>query len=128
MTLGGILHCTCSSMSGSSNQLRAVCYLKAKTKLFVIFYQMELNGIFWGILWVSWSGSNYPIISIISSLLYQVCEVTLKISEDDNVNLKRTKETMLKDFKDKYSFSAITEILNIFGSMIQRVGSIPPGG
>ena len=59
------------------------------------------------------SGSNYPTISMISPLLYQVCKVTLKVNEDDNVNLKRMKETMLEDFQDRCSSPAITEILNI---------------
>ena len=57
------------------------------------------------------SGSNYPTISMISPLLYQVCKVTLKVNEDKNVNLKRIKETMLEDFQDRYSSPAITEIL-----------------
>ena len=59
------------------------------------------------------SGSNYPTISMMSPLLYQVCEVTLKVNEDDSLNLKRIKETLLEDFKDRYSSPAITEILNI---------------
>ena len=35
------------------------------------------------------SGSNYPTISMISPLLYQICEVTLKINENDHLNLKK---------------------------------------
>jgi len=38
------------------------------------------------------SGSNYPTISMISPLLYQICEVTLKINENDNSNLKKSKK------------------------------------
>ena len=56
------------------------------------------------------SGSNYPTISMISPLLYQVCKVTLKVNEDDNVNLKTIKETLLEDFQDRYSSPAITKI------------------
>ena len=59
------------------------------------------------------SGSNYPTITMISPLLYQVCKVTLKVNKDNNVNLKRIKETMLENFQDRYSSPAITEILNI---------------
>ena len=64
------------------------------------------------------SGSNYPTISMIGPLLYQVCKVTLKVNEDDNVNLKRIKETMLEDFQDRYSSPAVTEILNIAAFLI----------
>ena len=64
------------------------------------------------------SGSNYPTINMIGPLLYQVCKVTLKVNEDDNVNLKRIKETMLEDFQDRYSSPAVTEILNIAAFLI----------
>ena len=63
------------------------------------------------------SGSTYPTISMINPLLYQVCEVTLKINEDDNMNLKKIKETILEDFQDRYSSSAITEVHNIAGRL-----------
>ena len=59
------------------------------------------------------SGSTYPTISMINPLLYQVCEVTLKVNENDNMNLKKIKETILEDFQDRYSSPTITEILNI---------------
>ena len=59
------------------------------------------------------SGYNCPKLSMISPLLYWVCEVKLKVNEDDNENLKRIKKTMLEDFKDRYSSPAITEILYI---------------
>jgi len=51
------------------------------------------------------SGSNYPTISMISPLLYQVCEVTLKVKEDINANLKKIKEPMLEDFQEKCPIS-----------------------
>ena len=38
------------------------------------------------------SGSTYPTISMISPLLYQVCEVTLKVNENDNMNLKKSRK------------------------------------
>jgi len=55
------------------------------------------------------SGSSYPSISMISPLLYQVCEVTLKVKEDDNASLKKNqrnlqkkiKGTMLEDFQER---------------------------
>ena len=72
------------------------------------------------------SGSNYPTISMISPLLYQVCKVTLKVNEDDNVNLKRIKETMLEDFQDRYLSPAITEILNIAAFLDPRFKELDP--
>ena len=72
------------------------------------------------------SGSNYPTISMISPLLYQVCEVTLKVNEDDNVNLKRIEETMLEDFKDRYSSPAITETLNIAAFLDPQFKELDP--
>ena len=36
--------------------------------------------------------STYPTISMISPLLCQVCEVTLKVNEDDNRNLKKSRK------------------------------------
>ena len=72
------------------------------------------------------SGSNYPTISMVSLLLYQVCKVTLKVNEDDNVNLKRIKETMLEDFQDRYSSPAITEILNIAAFLDPRFKGLDP--
>ena len=75
---------------------------------------------------LSFSGSNYPTISMISPLLYQVCKVTLKANEDDNVSLKRMKETMLEDFQDGYSSPAITEILNIAAFLDPRFKELDP--
>ena len=45
-TVDGTPHCTCSNVSRNNNQLCVVCYLKAKTKLFTLFFLMGLNGIF----------------------------------------------------------------------------------
>ena len=72
------------------------------------------------------SGSTYPTISMISPLLYQVCEVTLKVNEDDNMNLKKIKETMLEDFQDRYSSPAITEVLNIAAFLDPRFKELDP--
>ena len=72
------------------------------------------------------SGSNYPTISMISPLLYQVCKVTLKVKEDDNANLKRIKETMLEDFQDRYSSPGILEIINIAAFLDPRFKELDP--
>ena len=52
--------------------------------------------------------------------------MTLKVNEDDNVNLKRIKETMLEDLQDEYSSPAITEIFNIAAFLDPRFKELDP--
>ena len=72
------------------------------------------------------SGSNYPTISMLSPLIYQLCKVTLKVNDGDSTNLQNIKEAMLEDFEERYSSPDIANILNVAAFIDPRFKELDP--
>ena len=72
------------------------------------------------------SGSNYPMISMLSPLLYRLLDITLKPEDNDSSSSKHIKAAIAEDLKNRYSTYDVRHTLNVAAFLDPRFKDLDP--